>query len=179
MRGMISTLAVLVMSPLLFASPASAVTCSISNTGPDSNNECTVNGGTQCSVSNDNDITISNNNSQTSGSGDAGVTGNTSGGSATSGGSSNTSSTSVGVDITNDGCNPQTTVTPPPVGGAGGGQALGASVGGRGGGQVSAVPVGGVGAGAGGLATGILGLSVVSILTGAYRLRKLTDDQGA
>ena len=178
MRGMISILAVLVMSPLLFTSAASAATCSISNTGPDSNNTCTVNGGTTCSVSNNNTINVSNNNSQTSGSGDADVTGNTTGGSATSGSASNTSSTSVDLGVTNGGCNPQVTVTPPPAGGRGGGQTLAATAG-KGAGQVTTTPVGGVGAGAGGLATSILGLSAVSTFAGIYRLRKLADGQEA
>lgn len=70
-------------------------------TGPDSNNQVTFNGGSTVSVSNNNDICISNNNEQSASSGRAEVSGNTTGGSATSGNASNVSTTEVTLSLTN------------------------------------------------------------------------------
>lgn len=176
MRGMLSILAVVVVSPLLLASSASAETCTITNTGPGSTNECIVEGGDECTVTNNNDIDITNDTDQNANTGDADVDGNTDGGNAESGDAVNESDTSVNIGITNGGCNPQTTSTP-----GGGGQTMGTSTtaGGRGAGAQVNAPVGGVGAGAGGAVASVLALSVASTVAGLYRLRKLGDGQAS
>jgi hypothetical protein len=73
----------------------------ITNTGPSSFNEVTFNGGSEVSVDNNNCISIQNNVDQRASSGDATVTNNTTGGSATTGDAMNTSSTDLTVSISN------------------------------------------------------------------------------
>lgn len=73
----------------------------INNTGPDSENKVEFESRVDVDVDNDNDVRIDNDNDQTARSGDAEVRHNTTGGGATSGNVSNTSSSSFTVRITN------------------------------------------------------------------------------
>jgi hypothetical protein len=74
---------------------------SINNTGPDSENEVKYESRVVVDVDNDNNIHVYNTNNQVANSGDAEVTHNTSGGSATSGSVTNTSSSTFTVRVTN------------------------------------------------------------------------------
>lgn len=74
---------------------------SISNTGPDSYNKISNKTNVNVDVNNTNTIKVTNNNTQTATSGDATVTHNTTGGSATTGNASNTSNTSATFNVTN------------------------------------------------------------------------------
>lgn len=96
--------------------PANAETtqgCDISNTGPDSENECSVEDAYTCTVNEDNTVTILNNTTQESTTGSVTNSGNQGGGSATSGTVSNSNGTSFNVTIENDGCVAQP-ITPTP-----------------------------------------------------------------
>jgi len=73
----------------------------ISNTGPDSYNKVEFKASEYVKVQNNNDVKVQNNNTQKASSGDAKVSGNTTGGSATSGGASNISTNETTVEITN------------------------------------------------------------------------------
>jgi hypothetical protein len=73
----------------------------ISNTGPDSSNYVTSTQTNTVHVSNDNDVRVNNDNDQHAYSGDAKVSDNTTGGSATSGSASNTNSSSFTFSISN------------------------------------------------------------------------------
>jgi hypothetical protein len=73
----------------------------ISNTGPDSNNYVTSTQTNTVHVTNDNDVRVNNDNDQHAYSGDAKVSDNTTGGSATSGSASNTNSSSFTFSISN------------------------------------------------------------------------------
>lgn len=73
----------------------------IKNTGPDSENTIGFVHTMSVNVSNNNNLTVTNNNSQTAVSGEAEVEGNTTGGNATSGDASNTSNTTIMMDIMN------------------------------------------------------------------------------
>ncbi len=74
---------------------------SIDLTGPESHNEITNKNTVNIDVTNNNNVSVSSNNKQFSQSGNASVTENTSGGSATSGDASNSNSSSVTLSITN------------------------------------------------------------------------------
>lgn len=74
---------------------------SIENTGPDSTNIVRAKSETNVSVENNNDICLTNEVSQSAHSGEAEVEGNTTGGNATSGNVSNTSSSSFTVRVSN------------------------------------------------------------------------------
>lgn len=74
---------------------------SIRNTGPDSYNKVEVENRTYVSVKNDNNVSVTNNNSQYAKSGDARVISNTTGGSATSGNATNTSTSQTTLRISN------------------------------------------------------------------------------
>lgn len=76
-------------------------TGSIHNTGPNSDNIVTYESRVNIDVDNDNDIRIQNNSVQMAESGSADVSYNTTGGNATSGNVSNTSSTNFTVRVTN------------------------------------------------------------------------------
>jgi hypothetical protein len=93
------TLASMVAS-LALSGAAMASTADISNTGPDSYNKIEVETSNHVDIDNHNNVTINNNNDQTAITGDAKVSGNTTGGDATSGDAinRNTTSTSVGID---------------------------------------------------------------------------------
>lgn len=73
----------------------------IEETGPDSYNSVDFREVTRVNVENDNDIRITNNNDQRATSGDARVTHNTEGGSATTGDASNTNTTTVELNVSN------------------------------------------------------------------------------
>jgi LPXTG-motif cell wall-anchored protein len=103
------------------ASPSvSALDCSISDTGPDSTNECTSIENFRCTVNNDNQVVVYNDNNQVVDTGDAVTVTNTSGGSSTSGDATNTNETVVEGTIKNNSCviaaapvvTPPTTVMP-------------------------------------------------------------------
>lgn len=74
---------------------------SITNTGPDSVNKVKYESNMNVDIKNDNNVMIENKSMQTAHSGDAEVRHNTTGGDATSGNVSNTSSSSFTVRITN------------------------------------------------------------------------------
>jgi hypothetical protein len=74
---------------------------SIDTTGPGSSNNVTSNQTDNSSVRNDNHLSVRNDSSQRASSGDASVTGNTTGGSATSGDASNTNSSTFTFSVTN------------------------------------------------------------------------------
>jgi hypothetical protein len=76
-------------------------TGSISNTGYNSDNTVSSRVRNSVDVENNNNICVSNDNEQTASSGDARVSENTTGGSATSGDASNTNSTTVSFNVTN------------------------------------------------------------------------------
>jgi hypothetical protein len=70
-------------------------------TGPNSDNDAIVTNTNVLNVRNDNDVDVDNDVDQDADSGDAEVRHNTNGGSATSGGASNTSSVSTTIEISN------------------------------------------------------------------------------
>lgn len=74
---------------------------SIAYTGPSSENNITTIVSTKTTIANHNDVSLVNGNTQSADSGDAVVTTNTSGGSAESGGASNTNSAATAVHINN------------------------------------------------------------------------------
>ncbi|MES2876581.1 MAG: hypothetical protein V4678_03875 [Patescibacteria group bacterium] len=117
--------AAVIVSPLAMALPASATesNCTITNTGPDSNNTCTVTTKYTCEVDNENKVIVRDENNQVAGSGSATSSGNTSGGGATSGSASNSNGAVFDVKIENGGCEvtkASVPVTPTqPVGGSG------------------------------------------------------------
>jgi hypothetical protein len=78
-----------------------SATGTIDTTGPDSVNRITFNNSSDVNVNNDNDVNITNNNRQTAETGNARVSGNTTGGNATSGDASNISTLDVTLKITN------------------------------------------------------------------------------
>jgi hypothetical protein len=105
----------LLLSPLAVSMPASATdsdSCTISNTGPGSNNTCTSNETYTCEVDTDNKVTIRDENDQVVGTGSATTTGNTSGGNATSGSASNQNGTTYTISIDNEGCEVTAVSTP-------------------------------------------------------------------
>lgn len=71
----------------------------ISNTGPNSDSTVTSTSNTEVTVNNTTDLTVTNNNAQHAVSGVAVVSGNTEGGSATSGNATNTSNTSFTLNV--------------------------------------------------------------------------------
>ena len=183
MKMAISLVAALTVSSLLFTGNVRATECTITNTGPRSDNECVMKDECDIEVDNTTDIDVDNTNDQTSTSGDSESTKNTGTGGATSGSSSNSNGTDVGVEVTNGSASCENVTAPvAPTnpgsqgGGLGGGQVSGVSTtaGGRGGAEAQVVaPAGGVGAGTGGAALSVLAASLASVALGASRLRKL------
>lgn len=74
---------------------------SIENTGPRSDNSVRIESRSTVDIDNDNDLRVTNTNDQRATSGDAEVTDNTFGGSATTGDASNSNSTTIRFDVTN------------------------------------------------------------------------------
>lgn len=74
---------------------------SIEQTGPKSVNKITIEDKTNVSINNDNDIKVYNDNVQRATSGDARVSGNTTGGDATTGNATNTNTTTVNLTVRN------------------------------------------------------------------------------
>ncbi len=98
------------VASMALSGAAMASTSDISNTGPDSYNKVEVSTSTHVDIDNHNNVTIKNNNDQTASTGDAKVSGNTTGGDAISGDAvnSNTTKTSINVsDQTDCVCNGQ------------------------------------------------------------------------
>lgn len=128
------TVAAMLVLPLAVSGSVSATdtNCTITNTGPGSNNTCTVTDKFTCEVDNDNKITIKDENDQVAGSGTATNSGNTTGGNATSGSATNENGTTFEVVIENDGCvvtKVTTPVTPTPTQPVGGSGAAGGGAG--------------------------------------------------
>ena len=193
------TTVVMACSLLMPAGIANAE-ASISTTGPDSTNIITDTNKTSCTVTNNNNVDLTNNNSQSASSGNVSAEGNTTVGSVTSGNASNTSNTSVDVNLTNSGCFPTEVVTPTPTPTPSPTPSptptpvvmapqVSAPVGGMGGGEESTpvlvtptsvsseqvvAPVGGVGAGSGGTSVfaTIASATVASALWFGARARK-------
>lgn len=99
---------------------ADDLTCTISGTGPDSNNTCLQFVGRKCKVVNNTTVIITNTNDQDAESGDANSSGNTGGGGATSGSAGNTNGSTVDATIDNTGAcvaatAPTTPTTPTPT----------------------------------------------------------------
>lgn len=116
--------------------------CSMSTTGPDSTNTCTINNDVDYTVTNDQDVTVTNTNNQTATSGDADVTGNTNAGNASTGDASNNNDTSTVISFGGGGLG----------GGGNGGGGNGTGGGGTGGGNLG----GGGGSSSGGTGGGSL-----------------------
>jgi hypothetical protein len=95
----------------MMAGVASAATtnCSLVNTGPGSNNTCTVTNTTDLSISCTNSVDVVSVNGQSANSGSVTLTGNTSGGFSYSGNAVNTNSTTNKLDVS---CGPVVAVTP-------------------------------------------------------------------
>lgn len=87
----------------LVAAPATGGggTSTIATTGPDSVNEISTKVMNKVSVTNDNNINVDNTNCQVAQSGDAEVSGNTTGGSATTGNASNTNTSTLTFKVSN------------------------------------------------------------------------------
>lgn len=86
------------------APSAFALDCDISNTGPNSTNECKSIEDFRCTVTNNNEVKVYNDNEQVAVTGGAVTIDNTSGGSSTSGDANNTNSTVVEGVIKNNAC---------------------------------------------------------------------------
>jgi hypothetical protein len=85
------------------AGAALAADAQIDTTGPSSQNTVTVSETTSTTIENTNHIVVNNDNNQHSSTGDANVSGNTNGGSATTGDATNTATTSTTVTVGNAG----------------------------------------------------------------------------
>ena len=86
---------------LAAAAPTASNTATISNSGNNVGNTVTFQDTTQTTVQNTNNVGVANVNIQLGSSGNARVTGNNSGGSATSGAVSNSSNTTTSVSVSN------------------------------------------------------------------------------
>ena len=94
--------AAIAMVPFVAGGSASAMgTCQIGYTGPNSNNECTLESTYTCTVRNDTDFDIKNESGQVVVSGSANNTDNTGAGGAVSGSATNSNGTSFNVSIDN------------------------------------------------------------------------------
>lgn len=123
MRKLKSLIAIagLLALPLLGAS-VSAADCTITNTGPGSNNTCTNTSTYRCEVVNDNVVIYDSNNQQVATSGSANNSGNTGSEGVTSGSATNSNGTTFNYTLTNESCTVATVTTPAPeqpVGGSG------------------------------------------------------------
>lgn len=132
-RKVLTFLAGILAVPIVSGASVSAVdsNCTISNTGPGSNNTCTVSGEYTCTVENNTVIIVDSNNQQVATSGDANNSGNTGSGGSTSGSATNSNGTTFNFTITNGEdeespavCTVSTVTTPAPepeqpVGGSG------------------------------------------------------------
>lgn len=76
-------------------------TGTINNTGPDSYNSVRFSSKSKVNVNNNNNVSVNNSVSQSASSGNAKVSGNTTGGSASSGDASNISTTETTINVTN------------------------------------------------------------------------------
>lgn len=93
----------LLIAPFAISQPASAATCEVGFTGPNSDNLCVSEATYTCKINSDNYITVVNNNKQTVASGSATVGGNGDGGSAQSGSVTNENGVTFDFSITNPG----------------------------------------------------------------------------
>lgn len=97
MKKLSKLIAAVVLALGLSTAVASAQSCTIENTGPDSNNSCTVNETSNTNINCSNDAAVINANNQNSQSGDAETDSNTTGGSSTSGSANNSNDTNTNV----------------------------------------------------------------------------------
>ena len=104
MKKLLLTVAVFALAFGFSTPTALAADCTISNTGPDSVNECKVIENFKCTVDNDNNVKVYNSNGQEVQTGSAITVTNTSGGSSTSGNANNTNGTTVEGTIKNNSC---------------------------------------------------------------------------
>lgn len=114
----VAIVAVLLLAPAVVSLPAQAqADCEISNTGPGSENECSVEQNYTCEVVNSNTVKINGETVQVSTSGDTDNNDNTDGGNATTGTATNSSGTAFNVTIRNgESCEVAVAPTPePPV----------------------------------------------------------------
>jgi hypothetical protein len=173
MKKLIQVAVALVVGVSVFGGVASAAeaNCSLSNTGPNSNNQCDFTANQTCKVKNNTLVSIGNTTVQDANSGQAVVNGNTNSGSATSGDATNNNSNDTQVGVTNgSACVVTTVATPTPAGGKGAAEAPAAAAP-----QVSA-PKGAVNAGGDSLVSrvsflGAAMLLVVSAIAAAVRVR--------
>jgi hypothetical protein len=99
-----------------FTSPsASALSCDISGTGPNSDNTCKSIESFKCTVTNNNEVKVYNDNDQVAVTGGAVTIDNKSGGSSTSGNAGNSNSTVVEGTIKNNACVVAAPAVAPPV----------------------------------------------------------------
>ncbi|MBW4061440.1 hypothetical protein HJC99_02620 [Candidatus Saccharibacteria bacterium] len=132
------------------AGVALADSVSLDATGPNSNNQVTIDNSVTTSTTNTNVVTVTNSNDQVAVSGDVGATNNTNVGGAGSGNATNNNSTSTSVTVDNGGNS--VTPTPPPANGGGMGAGSGSGTGsGSGGGTGSGSGGNVLGASTGGL----------------------------
>lgn len=106
------------LGAVMTGTAAAQQNCSISNTGQNSNNTCTVTSNNTVTVNCTNGVTVTNNNFQTANSGTATVSGNTISGTATSGDASNINTTANELASY---CAAAPAAANPPAGGQGGG----------------------------------------------------------
>lgn len=106
----------LILGPLFVGAAASAEECSITGTGPGSENKCEVSKEFTCEVDIDNKFTVTNSNDQVVASGEAKVEGNTTGGDAGSGTAVNVNGTTIHVTFSNGGCQAAAVTPTPPAG---------------------------------------------------------------
>lgn len=118
MKKIVQILAPFLLTFSLAGGVAAASSCSISNTGPNSDNICVNENTNSLTVTCKNDVDVVFVNGQDAGSGPAILTGNTEAGFSFSGNAVNTNSSTLGLDV---GCGPKTSSVTPPAGGQGGG----------------------------------------------------------
>lgn len=101
MKKLSRIIAIAVLALSIGSGVASAATGTIGNTGPNSNNQVTVNGNQHHHLSNTNYVHVKGSNMQTAYTGDVSVSHNTTGGSAMTGYADNSNSTGASLSISN------------------------------------------------------------------------------
>src|SRR5581483_1947724 len=120
MKKVTQSISAVVVSLSLLGGVASAAStsCSIIDTGANSDNICVNKSSDELSVTCKNNVDVVFVNGQNSGSGSVTVVGNTTSGFSVSGNAVNTNSTTAKLDV---GCAPASQTSTPPAGGQGGG----------------------------------------------------------
>ena len=101
-------------APLMAGSTASAATCQVGYTGPDSNNLCTMVTTYTCAIDNNNQVTVDNGNTQVAVSGNGSTGGNGNGGDAQTGSATNQNGVTFDVTVQNGTCEVLASVAPTP-----------------------------------------------------------------